>query len=62
MPGVEVDNAQPSHADRAGAIHVIAFVIRTTMPDRIAHRPDAGQVRNVVPQKLSGDPAHIEYS
>ena len=59
MTGVEIDNAQAPHADRAIAIYVIAFVIRTAMPDRIAHRPDAGQVRRFMPQKLSGDPAHI---
>ena len=40
---------------------MIALIVRAAMPNLIAHRVDAGKIRNSMTQELSSDPAHIEY-
>jgi hypothetical protein len=38
---------------------VIAFVIRTAVPDLIAHRANSGQLGIPLQQQLSGNATHV---
>ena len=59
VAGAEIDDAEPPHADPAAAVDVIAFVVRSAMPDLIAHRADVGQIGLPLAQKLSGNATHV---
>lgn len=62
MAGVEIDNAQTAHPDTAAAIDMVALVIRTAMPDLIAHGSQSSQLRGLVTKQDSGDPTHTASS
>jgi hypothetical protein len=50
MSAVQVDDAQPAHADCAAALYVEALIIRPAMTDDIAHALDDGLLRLPFPK------------
>src|SRR6516165_4667684 len=55
----QVDDAQPSHADTAGAVRVEAFVVRTAMANQIGHRLNAFRMGFPFPEQESSYSAHV---
>ena len=51
---MEIDNAEPAHADGARAFDMKAFVIRAAVPDLIAHRLDEWVFRFSIEQGWFG--------
>src|SRR6266496_3363926 len=41
-PTRQIDDAEPSHPEANGALHVDALVVRPPMPDCLAHPPNRG--------------------
>src|SRR5579863_1497251 len=58
VSSIKIYDAEPTHAETTAAIQMVALVIRTTMPDLIAHRAYIGQFGVPLAQKLSGNAAH----
>src|SRR5579864_459010 len=58
VAGAQVDDAEPPHAQTAATVQMIALVIRTPVPDLIAHQADIGEFSLTLAQKLSGDATH----
>ena len=58
MPGAQVDNAQPSHAEGASFLDMEALVVRTTVPDPVAHAFDEFRSGLPVAADISRNPAH----
>jgi hypothetical protein len=50
VPARKIDDAQPAHADATAAIYVDSIVIRTAVPNQIAHGPYCGGFRYAVPK------------
>src|SRR2546422_3880960 len=42
-PARQVDDAEPSHPEADGPLHVQALVVRPAMTDRVAHPPNHGR-------------------
>src|SRR5260370_39207883 len=55
---MEIDDAEPAHADRAALLNMKALVVRSTMLDLIAHGANRRQIRHAVSEDITGYPAH----
>jgi hypothetical protein len=58
MPGAQIDDAEPAHAEAATAIDINAFVVGATMANLITHGLDCGRFSATVSQHKAGYPAH----
>jgi hypothetical protein len=58
MPGAQVDDAKPAHAEAATAININALVVWPAVANLIAHGPDCGRLSAAVPQYKTGYTAH----
>src|SRR5215467_13391011 len=60
MPGRKVDDAEAAHPEPDGSIDVIAFIVRSTMGDYVAHAAQDCRIGDVarLPADYSSDAAH----
>ncbi len=61
MTGIEVDDAEPPHAEAAWPVDMEALVIRPAMANPVAHRADLCRVRTGPQPQLSRDAAHTRF-
>ena len=58
MSGSKINDAQPPHPDPTRALYVKPFIVRTTVPNDIAHRLHNSLARFAVPLKITCYAAH----
>jgi hypothetical protein len=59
MPGAQIDDAEPAHADATTAIDINAFIVWPAVANQIAHGPDDGCLSPAFAQHEAGYSAHI---
>src|SRR5260370_32610976 len=62
MAGIEVNDAEPPHAEAARPVEMEALVIRPAMANPVAHRADLRRVRTAAEPQLSRDAAHTRFT
>jgi hypothetical protein len=59
MPGIQIDDAEPAHADSAAAVQMKTFVIRSAVTNRGAHLPHIRKLSGLTAEEKAGDAAHF---
>jgi hypothetical protein len=59
MAGIQIDNAEPAHADCAAAIQMKTFVIGSAVTNRVAHLPYIRKLSGFAAEEKTGDAAHF---
>src|SRR5690349_21272627 len=58
MPGAQIDDAEPAHADATTAININAFIVWPAVANLIAHGPDGRCLSPAFAQDKAGYSAH----